>query len=201
MSNPINYLALGDSYTIGEGVTKRDSFPFQLVDRLRKQEITVRDPLVIAQTGWTTKDLLKALDEGELTSRNFDLVTLLIGVNNQYRGLEMQEYQEDLDDLMELCLRMVDRNADRVVVLSIPDYSLTPFGQGRNPGKISMEIEQYNLCNFTIAERHGATYVDIQESEKFLLDDPDLLVSDDLHPSKKMYRIWAEIIASAITAC
>lgn len=187
-----NYLALGDSYTIGQSVTEQERFPNQTVALLRGLNIKINDPKIIATTGWTTKNLLDALDAAA-PSNNYDVVSLLIGVNNQYQGRSIDEYKTEFTILLNRSIQYAGGKPTHVFVLSIPDYSVTPFANGMNKTKIAMEIDQFNAVNKTISTQFGVNYLDITSISRE--PDPALVASDGLHPSGKQYKRWADLLA------
>jgi lysophospholipase L1-like esterase len=154
------YLALGDSYTIGESVQPEDRFPVQLVKRLRKAGIPTDDPQIIATTGWTTDELLGGIEKTQ-PSNSYDLVTLLIGVNNQYRGRSIENYEDEFEQLLRKATELAGGHRERVIVISIPDYGVTPFGKRKGQEQISSEIDAFNNANSSISRRYGFPYVDI----------------------------------------
>jgi lysophospholipase L1-like esterase len=180
------YLALGDSYTIGESVPESERFPVQLA-----RELGLSEPAIIAKTGWTTDELGNALDAVRLAGP-FDLVTLLIGVNNQYRGRDVEQYRGEFAELLQRAIGFVGGDAKKVIVVSIPDWGVTPFAEGRDRAKIASEIDQYNAVNREEANRAGARYVDITPISRG--GDPALVAGDGLHPSGKQYREWVKAI-------
>jgi lysophospholipase L1-like esterase len=194
------YLALGDSYTVGEGVETGDSFPFQLVRRLN--EVLYPDlfenPVIIAKTGWTTAELFEAINETGLKS-NFDIVTLLIGVNNQYRGLSPDEYELEFSQLATVALAFARNDPSRVFVLSIPDWSATPFAANLDREAISFSIDRFNELNRQISARQGFTYIDITKGSRDVLNDSSLVTHDHLHPSAMEYRKWSEQLVPLIS--
>ncbi len=190
---PIKYLALGDSYTIGEQVNPADRFPEQLLRELGKDEITAKEVTIIARTGWTTDELQEAIDqEDPARDGPYDLVTLLIGVNNQFRGYPIEQYQTELKALMEQAISFAGGKKERVFILSIPDYGVTPFAQNRNPEKIAREIDAYNLIKNNFADELGLTYTDITPISRRAAEEPLLIAGDRLHPSGEMYALWVE---------
>jgi lysophospholipase L1-like esterase len=191
-SNKLSYLALGDSYTIGEAVYPSQSFPFQVAAQLRGMGLDLEIPQVIAKTGWTTSELLDAIQVSNL-SGTFDLVTLLIGVNNQYRGESPKTYQQEFKELVAIALRFAGGNASHVFVVSIPDWGLTPYGResGRTQALISREIDEFNKINKQISDAAGVCYIDITPSSRLVATDLRLVAEDGLHPSEKMYQDWA----------
>ncbi len=188
---PLRYLALGDSYTIGESVSPSERWPVQLVDSLRSRGLKVHKPDIIATTGWTTLDLKRAILDTELQS-DYDLVSLLIGVNDQYQGKEINKYPDRFRYLLEKAISLAGGNPRRVVVLSIPDYGVTPFGRKKNPGRITEELQDYNNINAAISDSLGAHYVNITPISKEAATDSSLLAPDGLHPSAEMYSLWTE---------
>lgn len=188
------YLALGDSYTIGESVGQSERFPVQLADSLNSRGYDVTAPKIIATTGWTTGDLLGAVNS-QRPDNEYDLVTLLIGVNNQYQGRSLAEYREQFTELLDKAIGYAMGNKDRVIVVSIPDYGYTPFGSGRQE-QISRELEQFNNASRSITEDAGVTYVNITPISKRGLQEPELVAGDGLHPSGLQYALWVEQIVT-----
>ncbi len=188
-----NFLALGDSYTIGEGVTREEGWPAQLVDLLASDGIPFNPPEIIAETGWTTRDLLHALDK-DAARPTYDLVSLLIGVNNQYQGLAIEQYQEEFDVLLTRAIACAGDQPERVLVLSIPDWGVTPFAQQdatRSSKDIADEIDAYNKINCSIAYRRGCMYADVTVLTRENKADPHAWAADGLHPAPLMYTHWA----------
>lgn len=186
---PLTYLALGDSYTIGEAVDIEHRFPVQLVNRLNDAGISVKQPEIIAQTGWTTDELKEAISASDL-EETYDLVSLLIGVNNQYRGYPISQYKSEFEGLLETAIRFADHKTDRVFVVSIPDYGVTPFAKASDGDKIAREIDAYNNMARQICLQKGVKYFDITPHSRKAATDPSLIAEDDLHPSGKMYKNW-----------
>ena len=185
----LRILALGDSYTIGEAVEVHERWSMQLAAMLRAEGTGVSDPLIVARTGWTTDELSSAIDETNPTGP-FDIVTLLIGVNNQYRGRALDEYREQFRALLVRAVAFAGGDAAHVVVLSIPDWGLTPFADGRDRRQIASEIDAFNASNREETLRAGAHYVDITVVSR---QKPELVASDGLHPSGAMYEEWARL--------
>ena len=183
---PARYLALGDSYTIGESVSAEERFPLQLA-----RELKIGEPQIIAKTGWTTDELNAAIDAAE-PQGPFELVTLLIGVNNQYRGRSADEYRTQFVGLLKRAIGFAGGNAKHVIVVSIPDWGVTPFAEGRDRAKIAREIDQFNAINREEAARAGAKWVDITPVSR--RNDPSLVAGDGLHPSGKQYSEWVKAI-------
>lgn len=183
------FLALGDSYTIGEGVAEDGRWPVQLVARLRAAHIEVQAPRIIATTGWTTDELSAAMDAADLAPR-YGLVTLLIGVNNQYRGRSQAEYREQFLALLERAIALAG-DARRVVVVSIPDWGVTPFAEGRDRAAIAHEIDAFNAIARDEAHRAFARWVDVTGISR---EHAGEVVDDGLHPSARQYARWADAI-------
>jgi lysophospholipase L1-like esterase len=197
----MKFLALGDSYTIGEGVAAHERWPDQLAIALRKQGISIGDPEIVARTGWTTDELSAAMD-AHAFHPPYALVTLLIGVNNQYRGRDLDNYRREFRALLERAIALADGRAQNVVVVSIPDWGATRFGQhsGRDTKHIAQELDAYNAANAQIATMLHVAYADVAPASRDGGDHPDLLVGDGLHPSAAMYRRWLEVILPAARA-
>ena len=181
----LRYLALGDSYTIGEGIEFEDNYPKQIVNQI----FLIDSVTVIAKTGWTTDELIDTLNNLQLDK--FDVVSLLIGVNNQFRGYQIDKYVMEFENLL---IRAIDYSKDKknVFVLSIPDYGVTPFGKVKGQERIYREINSYNNINRIMAEKYNVMYFDITEISRKAENDTSLLAEDKLHPSKKMYKMWIE---------
>jgi lysophospholipase L1-like esterase len=190
----INYLALGDSYTIGQSVCSTCRFPEQLKDSLKNylsssDDISVK---VVAQTGWTTTNLKNAILNENLQAQ-YDLVTLLIGVNNQYQNRPFSLYETEFPELLQTAITLAKGDKNRVIVVSIPDYAFTPFGQGSfNPENISTQIDNYNLFAKNHAESLGIEFVNITDITREGLNNPELVASDNLHPSELAYSKFVE---------
>lgn len=187
----LSYLALGDSYTIGEAVPPEASFPYQLTTGLNKNHLKTSTPTIIARTGWTTDELIAAIKERALTNK-YDIVTLLIGVNNQYRGYNIDTYRAEFVQLLNTAITYTNGNKKHVFVISIPDWGVTPFAQGRDRTQIAREIDQYNAINKEETLKAGVNYVDITPGSRNAATDAALVASDGLHPSVKMYSEWVE---------
>lgn len=202
----LHYLALGDSYTIGEGVEPAQRWPQQLVAALRAAGIRIDDPQIIARTGWTTDELSAALDRAERgdplpedgNSRSlrptYGLVTVLIGVNNQYRGRPLAEYRQQLRTLLERAIGYAGGDSRRVIVVSIPDWGVTPFAseQGRDRAQVAAAIDAYNASKRELAQELGLGCIDITPSSREAADRPELVAADGLHPSGLEYARWVE---------
>jgi lysophospholipase L1-like esterase len=186
----MRYLALGDSYSIGEGVPEAGRWPVQLCVRLRREGVAIDDPTIIATTGWTTDELSAAMDAATLEPA-YDLVSLLIGVNNQYRGRSAEEYRVEFRQLLDRAIALAGGRSDRVLVLSIPDWGVTPFahGSGRDVLRIASELDVYNAIACEEAEARLAPFIDITGISRL---HPALLADDGLHPSAAQYALWTE---------
>lgn len=184
----MKYLALGDSYTIGESVAPEERWPVQLAQQLRQQGKDVEGPTIIATTGWRTDNLQNGMTIARLQPE-YDLVSLLIGVNNQYQGRPLAQYQTEFEALLREAIRLARGNKANVFVVSIPDYGYTPFGQPRQQ-KISRELDAFNEANRALTEQLGVTYIYITDISRQGLQDPALVAADGLHPSGKMYGLW-----------
>ncbi len=184
------YLALGDSYTIGESVWVEDRWPNQLAKLLEADGIQT-EVMIIARTGWTVDELWQGIQVNP-PEGTYDLVTLLIGVNNQYRGYPVNGYREDFRFMLGKAIEYTGGNAGHVVVLSIPDWGFTPFAADRDIKVISQQIDEFNVINLKETKSAGAHYMDVTMISRRALDDSELIARDGLHPSGKMYAMWAE---------
>ena len=189
----MRFLALGDSYTIGEGIAEDQRWPNQWAASLRALGAEIEAPRIIAQTGWTTDELSAAMDALEPLGQ-WDLVSLLIGVNNQYRGRDLQNYREEFSALLERAIALAGGDAGRVLVLSIPDWGVTPFARdgNRDLARIADEIDDYNAVNRDVSESRGAVWRDITDLTRDFGARRDMLADDGLHPSGAMYALWVE---------
>lgn len=194
---PYTYLALGDSYTIGEAVAPHERFPAQLVQMLQQDQILFSDPHIIAQTGWTTGELTEAIRSSNI-NEHFDLVTLLIGVNNQYRGLDLEAYKNELEALVQTAITFARNNNDHVIIISIPDWGVTPYATGRNRDQIAGEIDMFNQVKYELSQKYQLTYVDITPGSRKAADDNNLLADDGLHPSGVEYERWAGLLRDIV---
>ena len=193
--NKYTYLALGDSYTIGESLALQESFPYQTVQLLRAASIWVQAPEIIAKTGWTTNELHTALLQTQLLP-TYDIVSLLIGVNNQYRGRTIENYSVEFEQLLQQAIGYAGNQPTRVAVMSIPDWGITPFAADRDSAAISLEIDGYNQAAKKIAQNLGVYCIDITTGSRESATNHSLLASDRLHPSAKEYARWAKQLAS-----
>lgn len=186
----MRYLALGDSYSIGEGVPEAGRWPMQLAARLRQDGVALDDPSILATTGWTTDELSAAMDDCEFTPP-YAMVSLLIGVNNQYRGRDTDNYRIECQQLLDRAISLAGNRAERVLVLSIPDWGVTPFAlaSGRDTGRIAHELDVYNAIARDLTRASGAHWVDITGISR---EHSGLLADDGLHPSAAQYTLWME---------
>lgn len=195
----MNYLALGDSYTIGEGVADAGRWPLQLAAALRSEGIALADPRIIATTGWTTDELSTAIDAAEPLGQ-WDFVSLLIGVNNQYRGRSVANYRGEFRDLLTRAIKFAGGRAGRVLVLSIPDWGVTPFAmdqgtpqQRPDRAQIAAELDAYNAAAQALCNEHAVAFVDITAVSREHGGDAQMLAEDGLHPSAAMYAQWTAL--------
>ena len=184
------YLALGDSYTIGEGVAVSQRYPILLTESLRAEGILMEDPVLVARTGWTTDELDAGIDAAN-PQGTFDLVTLLIGVNNQFRGRDIRQYRLEFRALLQRAIAFAGGRADHVIVLSIPDWGVMPAALGMDVLKIADEIDAFNAVNREEALQAGARYVNVTEISRLAIEDFEMIARDGLHPTGKMYKLWA----------
>lgn len=189
-----NFLALGDSYTIGESVEPSERWPVHLAKVLRERGVKVDDPMIIARTGWTTDELSAAMDQAKVDGQRFELVTLLIGVNDQYRGRSVEAYRPQFEAMLKRAIKLAGDRPSHVIVLSIPDWGVTPFAASsrRDPAQVGREIDAFNRVNRELALAAGARYVDVTPISRGSATQPAaLLAADGLHPSGTMYAQWA----------
>lgn len=193
MADALRWLALGDSYTIGEGVHAAGRWPLQLAARLREAGIAISEPRIIATTGWTTDELSAAMDAAEPLGE-WDFVSLLIGVNNQYRGRSVADYGGEFQRLLRRAISLAGGRADRVLVMSIPDWGVTPFARAgdRDPGVIAAELDAYNAVAAATCAEQGVAFVDITPASRDGGGEAAMLADDGLHPSAAMYARWAD---------
>jgi lysophospholipase L1-like esterase len=196
-AEPKRFLALGDSYTIGEGVDAAASWPAQLARAMRAAKINLGDPLIVARTGWTTDELASGLAIAPIDPP-YELVTLLIGVNNQYRGRSAVQYRAEFASLLAQAIEFAGGIATRVVVVSIPDWGVTPFAEGKDRARIGAEIDAFNAINRDEAKKAGARYADITAISREAHD--AWTVADGLHPSVAQYARWVPVIRDPATS-
>lgn len=195
----MSFLALGDSYTIGESVPIYQSFPYQTVQLLRKKGIAVHAAEIVAKTGWTTDELISGIEK-TVFEKSYDIVTLLIGVNNQYRGKSADAYAIEFEVLLNKAIAFAGGKKQHVYIMSIPDWGATPFAEGRDRKKIAAEIDVFNSINRKISETRAISYISITEGTREVVSNPLLVAKDGLHPSGIDYARWAEKLADAIFA-
>ena len=189
----LSYLALGDSYTIGEGIDAAGRWPVQLAAALRTHGIDLADPRILATTGWTTDELWAAMDAAEPLGA-WDFVSLLIGVNNQYRGRGVDDYAGEFHRLLRRAIALAGDRADRVLALSIPDWGVTPFAfaGARDVQAIADDLDAYNAAARELCKAHGVAFVDITAISRDRGGDPAMLADDGLHPSAAQYARWTD---------
>lgn len=192
------YLALGDSYTIGQSVLANQRFPVQTVAMLSNVQVNFNQPEIIAQTGWTTANLLSAINSTPPSKPGYDIVSLLIGVNNQYQHRTQDEYRQEFITLLERAIQYAGNKKNRVFVLSIPDYSVTPFASASNTALIARQIDSFNVINKAVALQYQVHYLNITEDTRQAAIYPSLIASDGLHPSGSEYAVWAAKLAPMI---
>jgi len=193
----LTYLALGDSYTIGQSVRQQQSFPYQLTNALNddfisnKSPFYVQNPTIIATTGWTTDDLIDGITNSGIANKKFSFVTLLIGVNDQYEELSLSNYEVKFAQVLNTAINFANGDTSRVFVLSIPDYGVTPFGDGRD-STIGPQIDQFNAVNLAISAKARVNYLNITAISRLAATNQSLIASDGLHPSGAMYALWVQ---------
>lgn len=185
-----SYLALGDSYTIGESVKESERWPVQLSNSLRNK---LNKPVIIAKSGWTTDQLIDTLNKINF-NKKFDFVSLLIGVNNQYRGRSVENFKEGFTILLKKSIEYANYKKERVLVVSIPDWGVTPFAKNKNRTIIGNEIDAFNKVIHDECMKNNITFFNITEISRKAVNDNSLIAEDGLHPSKKMYKQWVKII-------
>ena len=191
-NSKLSFLALGDSYTIGDGVNENERWPNQFVEVAYENGLDFEKPEIIAETGWKTFDLLNAISQTNFTQK-YDYVSLLIGVNNQFNSRSIDEFEEDLNKLMDK-MNSLKKSNGNIIIVSIPDWGYTPFGNSYNREVISSEINLFNNSLINFANSNGLKYVDVTEISRRALNESNLLASDNLHPSGLMYLEWAKKI-------
>ena len=188
-----HFLALGDSYTIGESVAENVRWPNQLVRKINESNSAVR---IIAKTGWTTDELISAIEDANI-KKQYNLVSLLIGVNNQYRGWSIETFESELQELIEIAVSFSKKGSSNLIILSIPDWSAFPFAEGRDIKKISSEIYDFNSVIKSTAHKNGVAFFDVTDISRLASKQPELIAEDLLHPSGEMYRLWVEKIINS----
>ncbi len=193
----LSYLALGDSYTIGESVEENERWPVILAEALKAKGFEMASPKIIAKTGWTTDELQEAIAKENL-QETFNLVSLLIGVNNQYRGYKFAQYEKEFVELLEQAIAFAGNDSTKVFVVSIPDYGVTPFAAESDMAKIAEELDEYNAYAQSVCEKKNIPFFNITSISKNAKDDLELVASDNLHPSGKMYAQWVDLFANEV---
>ena len=193
MSLKESYLALGDNYTVGESISKKHNWPKQLVDSLKKRNIFLSEPRIIAKTGWTTDELKKAINDSSL-DYPYDWVSLLIGVNNQYRGRDLDEFKLQFESLLFEAIAFSGNRKERVFVISIPDWGSMPFAKDRDPDKIAIEIDNFNQIIYEVCAFENIKFIDITPTTRMIYSNPNWIAKDSLHPSKEQYSKWVEMM-------
>lgn len=192
-----HFLALGDSYTIGEGVSASERWPEKLLEDLKNRGLILDSLQIVAQTGWTTDELLLGVLESPVLPA-YDLVTVMVGVNNQYRGRSLENFRNELAILLEKSIDYAGKEHEKVFVISIPDWGVTPFAGQRDKVKIASEIDAFNAEIKKLCESFQLRYIDVTEISRKAAQDPTLLADDGLHPSGLMYAQWVEKMAPII---
>lgn len=187
-----SFLALGDSYTVGEGVSYEESWPSQFVDYALDRGIDFKNPELIAQTGWKTYDLLNAIKSSNLSVK-YDFISLLIGVNNQFNSRPLSEFEDDLNEILTE-INYLKKGNSKVIVISIPDWGYSPYGSSYDRDRISDEIDQFNNILKKISEQNNLNFVDVTQISRLAIKEPNLIAEDKLHPSGLMYFEWVEKI-------
>ena len=190
--SPHSFIALGDSYTIGEGVNEDERWPNQFIDFAYENGIEFDQPVIIAETGWKTFDLINAINQTNFTKK-YDYISLLIGVNNQFNSMPIDEFEEDLNKLINE-MKSIKKNDGSIVIISIPDWGYTPYGESSDMGDISEQINLFNSSLRKFAYANGLKYVDVTQISRRGINEPDLITKDSLHPSGIMYLEWAKKI-------
>lgn len=187
-----SFLALGDSYTVGEGVSYEESWPSQFVDYAMERGIDFKNPELIAQTGWKTYDLLNAIKSSNLSVK-YDFISLLIGVNNQFNSRPLSEFEDDLNEILTE-INYLKKGDSKVIVISIPDWGYSPYGSNYDRERISDEIDQFNNILKKISEQNNLNFVDVTQISRLAIKEPNLIAKDNLHPSELMYSEWVKKI-------
>ena len=196
-SQTYSFLALGDSYTIGEGVALYESFPYQTIQQLRTAGYDFYSPEILARTGWTSDDLRKMIRSTYL-QKSYRFVSLLIGVNDQYQGKDINRYAANFEQLLKQAITLAAGKADHVFVLSIPDWSVTPFAAGSERMHVAREIDQFNAINESIAGNYNVCYIEVTAMTRADGEAENMLARDQLHPSGAAYAKWANLLAGEI---
>lgn len=191
------YLALGDSYTIGESVEESERWPVQLVKLLNERGIAIANPKIIAKTGWRTDDLQNGISKDKKLRPSYDLVSLLIGVNNQYQGKPIDQYKKEFEELIKAAVQFANNDPKKVFVVSIPDYGKTPFG-AKKESKIEKELNEYNRIAKHISLSYGIPFFNITPISREAKERLELVAKDKLHPSGQMYTEWVSLFVDEV---
>lgn len=194
----LTYLALGDSYTIGEAVNASQSYPYQLAAWLTQAGHNTANPTIIARTGWTTDELINAINTSGTAGKKYSIVTLLIGVNNQYRGYSKTVYRSEFAKLLSTAIDYANGNKSHVFVISIPNWGLTPYASGNDRKAIGDDIAQFNAINKDETNKQGVAWVDIGPAYSKTTSDASLTAGDGLHPAAGMYSLWVQALAPVV---
>ena len=192
INNPYSFLALGDSYTIGEGVEENERWPNQFIKYAQEYNVYFENPKIIAETGWKSYDLINAIKSTDF-EKKYDYISLLIGVNNQFNSIPINEFNEDLNKLLNE-INYLRKASSSIIIISIPDWGYTPFGEGYNRSQISNEINQFNNVLKRFAANNDLNFVDVTEISRKAISETNLIANDNLHPSGLMYYEWVEKI-------
>lgn len=190
--NSIRYLALGDSYTIGEKVEEKESWPFQLTAYLTSEGFKIQNPEIIAVTGWRTDELMDSIASRHYQSNSFDLVSLLIGVNNQYQKKPFKTFKTEFEDLLQTAISLSSNDEKGVFVVGIPDYSLSEFAKDKKLKRVSSRLKRYNRYIKKMSQRYEVAFYPLQKLSKPLHKDKGMLAEDLLHPSGEQYKAWVD---------
>lgn len=186
------YLALGDSYTIGEGLDIKQSWPYQLQNLLNEKGFNIKQPKIIAKTGWRTDELIEAIQEQIKDEKQYNMVSLLIGVNNQYQNKPLSQYKKEFKDLLKTAISKCKQDNKGVFVVSIPDYGVTPFAKEKDKTKAIEDLKQYNAFAKTQCQKNDVAFYDITELSAKLSQSKTMLINDHLHPNAEQYKAWTE---------
>jgi lysophospholipase L1-like esterase len=200
-SQSMTYLALGDSYTVGEAVPLENSWPHKLVYQLQSDGFDVQEPKIIAITGWRTDELIAAVkDQKKDLDKHYDIVSLLIGVNNQYQKKNISKYKREFKKLIKIGLSKSKYGAEGVFIVSIPDYGVSDFAKEEKLEHVAKEVAKYNKVAAKIAMKYGITFYDITPVSKTTEGDQSMFAEDKLHPSAKQYQLWLDIFYEEVKA-
>lgn len=187
-----SYLALGDSYTIGEGLEIKNSWPFQLQDALNEKGFSIERPEIIAKTGWRTDELIEAIKKQASNNNQFNIVSLLIGVNNQYQGKPISQYKKEFKVLLETAISKCRNNNHGVFVVSIPNYGVTPFAKEKDKTNAIEDLKKYNAFAEKQCYKYDVAFYDITDLSAKLSKSKTMLIDDELHPNAQQYKLWIE---------